>query len=68
MKFKVIFTFSVFVCFSDYGYYREPNSDTCKRDALKPPDLCLNGDIEKLKDKIGFVGVMLHYRLGKYLQ
>ena len=56
MKFKLIFTLAVlFIFSSDYGYYREPDSEKCVRDAVKPPDLCINGDIEKLKDTVGFV-------------
>lgn len=52
MNFRVILTlfFS-----SDYGYYRKPDTFECVKDALKPPDLCLHGDIEKLKDKLGSV-------------
>ena len=46
---------NIFFFISDYGYYRKPDSTECKRDARKPPDLCLHGDIEKLKDQMGSV-------------
>lgn len=38
----------------DYGYYRKADSSECIRDKRNPPDLCLHGDIEKLKDKMGY--------------
>ncbi|KAJ7388869.1 Sortilin [Desmophyllum pertusum] len=38
----------------DYGYYRRPDTPKCLRDKRKPPDLCIHGDTEKLKDKLGY--------------
>lgn len=45
-----------YLCFpSDYGYVRDPDTDKCKPAQQDHPELCLNGDVEKLKDSLGCV-------------
>ena len=43
-----------FYLYSDYGYSREPDTTKCKKVKGDIPDLCLNGDSEKLKDNMGY--------------
>ena len=45
----------VFVVLSDYGYRRLQGSTTCKKIKENEPELCLNGDVEDLKDSLGYV-------------
>ena len=45
----------VFVVLSDYGYRRLQGSEKCKKIKENEPELCLNGDVEDLKDSLGYV-------------
>ena len=44
----------VFVVLSDYGYRRLQGSTECKKIKENEPELCLNGDVENLKDSLGY--------------
>ena len=46
---------SVFVILSDYGYRRLQGSEKCKKIKENEPELCLNGDVDDLKDSLGYV-------------
>ena len=44
----------VFVVLSDYGYRRLQGSTKCQKIKENEPELCLNGDVENLKDSLGY--------------
>ena len=48
-----------FCLFSDYGYSREPDTTKCKKVKEDLPDLCLHGDVETLKDSMGYAYITL---------
>ena len=45
----------VFVVLSDYGYRRLQGSEKCQKINENEPELCLNGDVDDLKDSLGYV-------------
>jgi len=44
----------IFVVLSDDGYRRLQGSTKCKKINENEPELCLNGDVENLKDSLGY--------------
>ena len=45
----------VFVVLSYYGYRRLQGSEKCQKINENEPELCLNGDVDDLKDSLGYV-------------
>lgn len=44
------------LCFpSDYAYIRDPDTNKCSPSKDRSPELCIHGDVEKLRDTRGYV-------------